>query len=253
MGFTEGLYGIYPRIDKELIQNHREGLIALSGGLNSEIPWLILHVGDNQAEKALLWWHNLFGDDFYIELNRHGLPEEDHVNKVLLHFAEKHRIKYIAANECYYIDKSEARAQDILVCIGENEKITTPKGQGRGHRYGLPNDSYYFKSQEEMKILFRDLPQAILNLQEILNKVETYSLERPVVLPRFPIPAEFGSEIDYLRHLTYEGAAKRYGEVTPSIRERLDFELEIIQKQVIRDIFLLCRTLPQPPAKWAWP
>lgn len=243
LGFTEGLYGIYPRIDKELIQNHREGLIALSGGLNSEIPWLILHVGDNQAEKALLWWHNLFGDDFYIELNRHGLPEEDHVNKVLLHFAEKHRIKYIAANECYYIDKSEARAQDILVCIGENEKITTPKGQGRGHRYGLPNDSYYFKSQEEMKILFRDLPQAILNLQEILNKVETYSLERPVVLPRFPIPAEFGSEIDYLRHLTYEGAAKRYGEVTPSIRERLDFELEIIQKTGYPGYFLIVQDI----------
>lgn len=243
LGFTEGLYGIYPRIDKALIQNHREGLIALSGGLNSEIPWLILHVGDKQAEEALQWWHNLFGDDFYIELNRHGLPEEDHVNKVLLNFAKKYNIKYIAANECYYIDKSEAKAQDILVCIGENEKITTPKGHGRGHRYGLPNDSYYFKSQEEMKMLFRDLPQAIINLEEILNKIETYSLERPVVLPRFPIPAEFQSEIDYLRHLTYEGARKRYGEITPTIRERLDFELEIIQKTGYPGYFLIVQDI----------
>ncbi len=243
LGFTEGLYGIYPRIDKELIQNHREGLIALSGGLNSEIPWLILHVGDKQAEEALKWWHNVFGDDFYIELNRHGLPEEEHVNKVLLGFAEKYNIKYIAANECYYIDKSEAKAQDILVCIGENEKITTPKGHGRGHRYGLPNDSYYFKSQEEMKTLFRDLPKAITNLDDILGKIETYSLERPVVLPRFPIPAEFKSETEYLRHLTYEGALKRYGEITPSIRERLDFELEIIEKTGYPGYFLIVQDI----------
>ncbi|MCS6974300.1 MAG: DNA polymerase III subunit alpha [Cyclobacteriaceae bacterium] len=249
LGFTEGLYGIYPRIDKELIKKHREGLIALSGGLNSEIPWLILHVGDSQAEKALLWWVELFGDDFYIELNRHGLPEEDHVNKVLLQFAEKHNIKYIAANECFYIDRAEAKAQDILVCIGENEKITTPKGHGRGHRYGLPNDMYYFKSQEEMKDLFRDLPEAIKNLEEILAKTETYSLERPVVLPRFPIPAGFSSEIDYLRHLTYEGAKKRYSEITQAIQERLDFELEIIQKTGYPGYFLIVQDITSTARK----
>lgn len=249
LGFTEGLYGIYPRIDKELIRQYREGLIALSGGLNSEIPWLILHVGDNQAEAALKWWLDLFGDDFYLELNRHGLPEEDHVNKVLLHFAEKYNIKYIAANECYYIEKSESKAQDILVCIGENEKIATPKGHGRGHRYGLPNDSFYFKSQDEMKDLFRDLPQAIINLDDLFNKIETYSLERPVVLPRFPIPSEFASEIDYLRHLTYEGAMKRYGEITPAIRQRLDFELEIIQKTGYPGYFLIVQDITSTARK----
>jgi DNA polymerase-3 subunit alpha len=249
LGFTEGLYGIYPRIDKALVAQHREGLIALSGSLNSEIPWLILHVGERQAEEALRWWHNLFGDDFYLELNRHGLPEEDHVNNVLLRFAEKYNIKYIAANEVYYIHHTEAKAQDILVCIGENEKLATPKGHGRGHRYGLPNDQYYFKSQEEMRQLFSDLPAAIQNLDEILNKTETYTLERNVVLPRFPIPPAFDSEIAYLRHLTYEGARKRYGDLSAEIRERLDFELDIIQKTGYPGYFLIVQDITSTARK----
>jgi DNA polymerase-3 subunit alpha len=243
LGFTEGLYGIYPRIDKELIRKHREGLIALTGGLNSEIPWLILHAGERQAENALKWWFEVFGDDLYLELNRHGLPEEEHVNRVLIQFARKYGLKCIAANEVYYVEKKEATIQDILFCIGENEKLSTPKGSGRGYRHGLPNEEYYFKSQEEMKNLFRDIPEAIYNLDEILLKTETYTLERPVVLPRFPIPAEFSSELDYLRYLTYEGARRRYGEITVPIRERLEFELEIIAKTGYPGYFLIVQDI----------
>ncbi|GIV36741.1 MAG: DNA-directed DNA polymerase [Cyclobacteriaceae bacterium] len=243
LGFIEGLYGIYPRIDKALIEQYRDGLMALTGSLSSEIPWLILHVGEQQAEEALQWWHQLFGDDLYIELNRHGLPEEDHVNQVLLQFAHRYNIKYVAANEAFYLHHHEAKAQDILVCIGENEKLATPKGTGRGHRYGLPNDNYYFRSQDEMKKLFSDLPQAIANLEDLLKKVEEYSLERPIVLPRFPIPQEFDSEIAYLRHLTYEGARKRYGDITPGIQERLDFELEIIHKTGYPGYFLIVQDI----------
>src|SRR5690606_11649604 len=92
LGFTEGLYGIYPRIDKALVTQYKEDLIATTGGLNSEVPHLILNVGEKQAEEAFRWWHQLFGEDFYIELNRHGVPEEDHVNEVLLRFAEKYNV-----------------------------------------------------------------------------------------------------------------------------------------------------------------
>ncbi|MBX2946171.1 MAG: DNA polymerase III subunit alpha [Cyclobacteriaceae bacterium] len=239
LGFTEGLYGIYPRIDKELVAQYKHDLIATTGNLSSEIPHLILHVGERQAEEAFVWWHKQFGDDFYIELNRHGLAEEDHVNDVLLGFAQKYKVKYFAANETYYIDKEESNAHDVLLCIKEGEFKSTPIGEGRGYRYGLPNNEFYLKSQEEMKSIFRDLPEAIETIQEIINKIEAYSLERQVALPKFEIPKGFASEDDYLKHLTYEGAKKKYGEITPLLQERLDFELETIRKTGYPGYFLI--------------
>jgi DNA polymerase-3 subunit alpha len=239
LGFIEGLYGIYPRIDKALIEEYKQDLIAVTGNLSSEIPHLILNVGEKQAEEAFKWWHNLFGEDFYIELNRHGIPEEDHVNEVLLRFAEKYSVKYFAANESYYLDKEEANAHDVLLCIKEGEFKSTPIGYGRGHRYGLSNTEYYFKSQDEMKSIFRDLPDAIETISEILDKIESYKLDRNVLLPKFDIPKEFNTEDEYLKHLTYEGARKKYTEITTEIQERLDFELETIQKTGYPGYFLI--------------
>jgi DNA polymerase-3 subunit alpha len=239
LGFTEGLYGIYPRIDKDLIEQYREGLIATTGGLTSEIPHLILHVGERQAEEVFKWFHKLFGDDFYAELNRHGLPEEDRVNDTLLRFCDKHKVKYFAANECYYLKQEESDAQDVLLCIKEGEFKSTPIGEGRGKRYGLPNNEFYFKSQDEMRSRFRDLPEAIENIEEIVNKIESYRLDRKVLLPRFEIPKGFKSEDDYLKHITYEGAKKRYVELTAEIKDRIDFELETIKKTGYPGYFLI--------------
>lgn len=239
LGFTEGLYGIHPRIDKELVQQYKQDLIATTGTLQSEIPYLILHVGERQAEDAFIWWHKQFGDDFYVEINRHGLPEEDHVNEVLLRFAEKYNVKYFAANEVFYLEKEEANAHDVLLCIKEVEFQSTPIGEGRGKRYGLANNEFYFKSQEEMKSIFRDMPEAIETIGEILDKIESYNLERNVLLPKFDIPKGFKSEDDYLRHLTYEGAKKKYGEISNSLQERIDFELETIKKTGYPGYFLI--------------
>lgn len=239
LGFTEGLYGIYPRIDKELIEKYREGLIASTGGLHSEVPHLILNVGERQAEEAFQWWHQLFKDDFYVELNRHGIPEEDRVNETLLRFCKKYNVKYYAANECYYLQKEESNAHDVLLCIKEGEFKSTPIGSGRGYRYGMPNDEFYFKSQKEMKSLFHDLPESIETINEIVDKVEVYDLRQNVLLPKFAIPPEFETEDDYLRHITYEGAKKRYSEITEEIRERLDFELETIKKTGYPGYFLI--------------
>lgn len=239
LGFIEGLYGIYPRIDKSLVEKYRQDLIATTGNLSSEVPYLILHVGEKQAEEAFQWWHNLFGDDFYVELNRHGIPEEDHVNEVLLSFAKKYGVKYFAANEAFYLDKEEANAHDVLLCIKEGEFKSTPIGRGRGYRYGMPNNEFYFKSQEEMKSVFRDLPEAIDTISEIVDKVETYALERNVLLPKFEIPEAFNSEDEYLRHLTYEGATKKYSEITPEVKDRIDFELDTIQKTGYPGYFLI--------------
>ncbi len=239
IGFTEGLYGLYPRIDKTLVEANSKNLICLTGGLYSEIPYLILHVGERQAEEAFQWWHNLFKDDFYVELNRHGTAEEDHVNQTLIRFAKKYDVKIIAANEVFYIDKADANAHDVLLCIKDAEFKSTPKGEGRGFRYGLSNEEYYLKSQEEMKILFADLPEAIVNITELVNKIEAIELDQKVLLPEFEVPLGFNSQDDYLKHLAYEGAKVRYDEITPEIKERLDFELETIKKTGYPGYFLI--------------
>jgi DNA polymerase-3 subunit alpha len=239
LGFMEGLYGIHPRIDKALIEEYKQDLIAITGNLNSEIPYLILHVGEKQAEEAFKWWHTQFGNDFYVELNRHGIAEEDHVNETLLRFANKYGVKYFAANEIFYLGKEEANAHDVLLCIKDGEFKSTPIGYGRGHRYGLSNTEFYFKTQEEMKSIFRDLPEAIETVNEIVDKIESYDLERSVLLPKFDIPESFHTEDDYLRHLTYEGAKKKYGELSQPLTDRLDFELETIKKTGYPGYFLI--------------
>ncbi len=238
-GYIEGLYGLYPRIDKELVKNHARGLIATTGGLGGEIPNLILNVGEHQAEEAFQWWLEVFGEDFYIELNRHGLEEENRVNDVLLGFAKKYQVKVFAANEAYYLNKEDANAHDVLLCVKEGEFKSTQIGKGRGFRFGFPNDEYFMKSQEEMKTLFADIPEAIENISEILDKIESYELEREVLLPKFEIPEQFATEDDYLKHLTYEGARKRYDTLTPEITDRLDFELETIKNTGYPGYFLI--------------
>tara|TARA_R110002012_G_scaffold263456_1_gene446229 strand:+ start:63792 stop:68225 length:4434 start_codon:yes stop_codon:yes gene_type:complete len=249
IAFIDGKYYV-PRIDKKVIEQYKEDIIVLTGNLYGEVPAKILNVGENQAEEALLWWKETFGDDLYIEIMRHGQEDEDRVNQVLLQFAEKHQVKLIATNNTYYAEKQNAHAHDILLCVKDGEKQATPIGRGRGYRYGLPNQEYYFKSSDEMKALFKDIPEAITNIQEIIDKVETFTLARDVLLPAFDIPEEFQfpedkldggkrGENKFLRHITYKGAKIRYGEITPEIDERLDFELKVIEKTGYPGYFLI--------------
>ncbi|WP_306013801.1 MULTISPECIES: DNA polymerase III subunit alpha [unclassified Allomuricauda] len=249
IAYTNGFYYV-PRIDKKVIEQYKEDVIALTGNLYGEVPNKILNVGEKQAEEALLWWKEQFGDDFYIEIMRHGQEDEDRVNQVLVRMAKDHNIKLVATNNTYYCDKKDAEAHDILLCVKDGEKQSTPIGRGRGYRYGLPNQEYYFKSSDEMKELFKDLPEAILNIKEIVDKVEPYDLASDILLPKFSIPEEFKDPQDdidggnrgenaYLRHITYKGAEKRYGELTDEIRERIDFELEIIKNSGYPGYFLI--------------
>ncbi len=249
IAYTKGFYYV-PRIDKNIVEQYKDDIMVLSGNLYGEIPSKILNIGEVQAEEALLWWKQQFGEDFYLELMRHNQQDEDVVNKTLIEFSEKHNIKLIATNNTFYVNKEDANAHDILLCVKDAEKQATPKGRGRGFRYGLDNEEYYFKSSDEMKMLFSDIPEAINNIDEIVEKVEAYSLYRDVLLPKFDIPEEFLVEEDnldggkrgennYLKHLTYVGAEKRYKEITDDIRERLDFELETIEKTGYPGYFLI--------------
>ncbi len=248
--FVDGFYYL-PRIDKQLIAQYKEHLICLTGNLYGEVPSKVLNVGENQAEEALVWWKDTFGDDLYVELMRHHQEDENRVNPVLINLAKKHDVKTIATNNTYYCKQEDANAHDILLCVKDGEKQATPIGRGRGYRYGLPNQEYYFKSSEEMKALFRDIPEAITNIQEVVDKVEAYQLARDVLLPAFDIPEEFKDGADiadggkrgenaYLRHLTYEGAKKRYGkDLTDEVKERLDFELSVIENTGYPGYFLI--------------
>ncbi|GGK22441.1 DNA-directed DNA polymerase [Yeosuana aromativorans] len=248
--FVDGFYYL-PRIDKELIQQYKEDLIVLTGNLYGEVPSKVLNVGESQAEEALLWWKEQFGDDLYIELMRHKQEDENRVNTVLVELSKKHNVKLVATNNTYYCKKEDANAHDILLCVKDGEKQATPIGRGRGYRYGLPNQEYYFKSSDEMKALFKDIPEAISNIQEVVDKVEAYDLARDVLLPAFNIPEEFKNEDDlidggkrgenaYLKHLTYQGAKKRYGdELAEDIKERIDFELSVIENTGYPGYFLI--------------
>jgi DNA polymerase-3 subunit alpha len=245
--YVSGFYYV-PRIDRKLIEQYKDELIVLTGNTYGEVPSKILNIGDRQAEEALGWWHTQFGDDLYIELMRHGEEGEDRANEVLIEFSKKHKIPLLATNNTYYTYKEEANAHDILLCVKEGEKQATPIGRGRGFRHGFPNQEYYFKSQEEMKILFQDLPEAILNIEALIAKIEPFELARDVLLPKFEIPDEFlkdnseeekEGENNYLRFLTFQGAKERYPELTSEIKERIDFELDVIANTGYPGYFLI--------------
>jgi len=249
IAYTDGFYYV-PRIDKSIVEKYKEDLIVLTGNLYGEIASKILNIGEKQAEEALVWWKQQFGSDLYVELMRHDQEDENRANPVLISLAEKHQVKVLATNNTYYCNKEDAEAHDILLCVKDGEKQATPIGRGRGYRYGLPNQEYYFKSSEEMKKLFQDVPEAIVNIQEVVDKIEAYELAREVLLPKFEIPTEFNVSEDindggkrgenaYLKHITYLGAKKRYPDLTPEITERIDFELQTIENSGYPGYFLI--------------
>lgn len=254
LGYMEGLYGKYPRIDKELILKYHKGLIATTCCLAASVPRTILRKGEEEGEKEFKWWLDIFGEDYYIELQRHGIPEQEKVNQVLLKFALKYNVKIIASNDTHYVDQEDSNAHDILLCINTGEKQSTPSmkeftddDQGmKGKRFAFANDQFYFKTKAEMERLFSDLPESLENTIEIVDKVETLKLKQDILLPNFPLPQEFQvheddvlNQWEYLRHLTYEGAKMRYTDITPDIQERLDFELFTIKTMGFAGYFLI--------------
>ena len=247
LGYKEGLYSKYPRVDKELIKEYAEGLIATSCCIGAEIPQTILFEGERAAEEKLKWWIDIFGkEDYYIELQRHGienfdktgLSQED-VNQVLLKFAKKYDLKVIATNDSHYLDEEDSDLHDILLCINTGNKKNTPVGEGKNFRFGFPNNKFYFKSQQEMNALFADIPQALDYTNEIVDKITPLNLKRDILLPAFPLPPSFKDQNDYLRYLAFQGAKDRYTILSPEIDERINFELGIIEKMGFPGYFLI--------------
>src|SRR3989449_2119019 len=195
-----------PRIDKELLAAHREGLIALSGCLASEIPEWIQKEQLPKAREAIDWFKQIFGaENFYLELQNHGLPEQAKVNRQLIPWAKEFGLKLVATNDVHYLDKSHSHAHDCLVCIGTQSMLSDPKRMSAGYA----KEQFYLRSAEEMKAQFAEVPEAVLNTVEVAEKcnltIEFGKLHYPVFHP----PESFTRE-GYLRHLLAEGLGARY-------------------------------------------
>jgi len=239
LGYTKGYYYKYPRVDKSIIAEFSTDIIALSGGTRGLLGELILNKGVEVAEQEITWWIETFGEDFYLELIDHGLPEEQRVNEVFSDFSKKYGVPVVATNNCFYMEKEDADAHDALICIDDGTLKSTPIGKGRDFRYGFPNHEFYFKSQDEMGVFFSETPEAILGTDAIVKKIEPIVLERDVILPKFSIPDSFEDEDDYLKHLTLEGAKQKYPVITEAIQERIDLELGIIKDMGFPGYFLI--------------
>ncbi|MBC7826854.1 MAG: DNA polymerase III subunit alpha [Chitinophagaceae bacterium] len=254
LGFIEGMYSKYPRIDKELIEKYHEGLIATTCCIGAYVPQSILHEGDEKAEKEFKWWLDMFGENYFIELQRHNIKEQEKINQTLLKFAKKYNVPVIATNDSHYTDQDDYNAHDILLCINTGEKKSTPGYDDfvnddvnlKDRRFKFPNDQFYFKSPEEMTKLFADVPEAIDNTNMIVDKVDVLNLKKDILLPAFTVPKEFQVHADsnlnqweYLRHISHEGARQRYTEITPELQERLDFELFTVKTMGFAGYFLI--------------
>jgi DNA polymerase-3 subunit alpha len=247
LGYIEGMYSKYPRIDKELIHLYHEGLIATTCCLGALVPQTILRKGDEDGEDEFKWWLNIFQEDYYVELQRHGIPDQDKVNKALIKYARKHNVKIIASNDSHYVDQTDYDAHDILLCINTGEKWATEKltdfsdddVSSKNKRFAFPNDQFYFKDTAEMTKIFDDIPESIDNTNEIVSKVDLLDLKRDILLPNFVVPKEYPTQDAYLEHLTWMGAKERYHEMTPEIEERLRFELFTIKTMGFAGYFLI--------------
>lgn len=247
LGYIEGMYSKYPRIDKQLIHKYHEGLIATTCCLGALVPQTILKKGEAEGENEFKWWLNIFQEDYYVELQRHGLPEQDKVNEVLLRFAKKYKVKVIASNDSHYVDQKDFNAHDILLCINTGEKQSTPALRefsdddviSKNKRFAFPNDQFFFKTTKEMSEVFSDLPEAIDNTNEIVDKIDLLNLKKDILLPNFVVPSNFKTQDEYLASITWAGAKERYQILTPEAEERISFELGVIQKMGFAGYFLI--------------
>lgn len=245
LGWIEGFY-YTPRIDKELLRKFGQGIIASSACLGGEVPSAILNGKDEKTEEIIKEYKDIFGDDYYLELMRHETEDAEidsdtfskqvKVNEKLIELSRKLKVKLIATNDVHFINSEDAEAHDRLICLNTGKDIDDPK------RLSYTKEEY-LKTPDEMSKIFSDVPDAITNISEIVEKVEDYELNHKPIMPDFKIPGEFEDENDYLHHLSYQGAERRYSEITEKIKERIDFELSVIKNMGYPGYFLIVQDL----------
>lgn len=243
IGYVEGFY-YTPRIDKEVLRKYSEGIIACSACLGGELPQVIMknnpfQNGDvspenldlEEAGKVVEEFKSMFGDDYYLELQRNGHKEQELVNIALLELGKRHHVKCIATNDTHFVNKEDFPAHKMLICINTRKDYYTQSGalQDEDTDNGMAySGEEYFKTTAEMTELFADIPEVIANTQEITDKIDMITLKSKASLPSFDVPEAFEGEKEYLEYLVWEGAKERYPEMTDEIKERIAFELETV-------------------------
>ncbi|MFA7358328.1 MAG: DNA polymerase III subunit alpha, partial [Bacteroidales bacterium] len=239
--WTDGYY-YCARTDHKDLETYREGLIASSACLGGEIPSQILNGNLDQAEQSIRWFKKVFGDDFYLELQRHKptaanaaqdtYPRQQLVNKHLIELAKKYQVKLIATNDVHFVDEDHAEAHHRLICLNTGNDVDD-------YNKMAYTKQEWFKTAEEMQAIFQDLPEVLENTLEIAEKVDFYDINHEPIMPDFPKPEGFSDDNEYLRFLTYKGAEKVYPELTEEVRERIEFELDVIKNMGYPGYFLI--------------
>ena len=232
-GYTEGFY-YKPRLDDELLSEHSGGLIALCGGLTGDVG---AQVRDNRMEEAVArasWYRELFGaENFYLELQDHGIPEERSVNEGVAEVARRLDIPLVATNNCYYVDRADAEAHEVLICIGQNRKLN------EGSRSSFSTQEYWLKPTDEIRTLFADYPEAVENSLRVAERCRL-ELELPgPIFPAYPIPEQYADSGVYLRSMALDGLKRRYPQRHGELHARLEYELDTIVSTGFSDYFLI--------------
>ncbi len=234
--FIKGFY-YKPRISKGLLKAHNEGLICLSACIKGEVPSLLLNDRRKQALETVAWFRDVFGDRYYIELQDHGLENETKVMPQLIELARETGTPMVLTNDCHYLHQADSEAHDILLCIQMGKLLNDPS------RMRYPTTQLYFKSPDEMKLLHPDVPEAYANTLRIAEMIDLDLRYDNFLLPEVETPPEYQGMGDYLRALCYEQAVVKYGEMTETIRERIDYELGVIDRMGFNGYFLVVKDI----------
>jgi DNA polymerase-3 subunit alpha len=249
--WTEGFY-MHPRTDKKSLEEHHEGLMVCSACLGGEIPKLITSGQLKEAKESILWFKHVFGEDYYLELQRHKatvadanhdtFPLQQKVNEQLKQFAEELGVKLVCTNDVHFVNEEDSAAHERLICVSTGKYLTDENRM-------LYTKQEWMKTQEEMNALFADFPEALSNTLELLDKTEFYTIEHDPILPNFPLPEGFTDNDEYLKYLVYEGAKKRWPDLTEEQKERIDFELDTIKNMGFPGYFLIVQDFIQAARK----
>ena len=234
LGFTDGYY-YKPRIDKEILEKYHEGLICCSACLAGEVPQTILRDGMEKAEQAALWYKDLFGEDYYLEIQANSLRDQIVVNQKMVQLSRKLGIKLVATNDAHYLTKDDYYNHEVQLCIQTGKRMTDED------RMSFETNDFYIKSPEEMEEYFKNIPEAISNTVEVAEKCNVEFEFGHTILPNYDVPEEFETHYDYLKYLCDEGLKKKYGEenLTKEILDRAEYELSVIKKMGYVDYFLI--------------
>lgn len=231
-GFIDGFY-YKPRVDFSVLKQHAEGLICLSACLAGEIPQAVLNGNEERAKELIAQYCDLYGkENFFLEIQNHGIADQRRVNAFLISYAQETGIGLVATNDVHYIEKKDAKYQDLLMCIQTNRKVAEED------RMAFETDEFYLKSEEEMKGLFGQVPGAIENTQKIADMCDLEFEFGVLKLPKYAVP-NGGDSFEYLKSLCHDGLKRRYGDKADEVKERLDFELDVINSMGYVDYFLI--------------